>query len=213
MEIKSSKNERSTTTVWLVCFLVLVLLGIVLGWFDNTTELVPHHDFANQLIFCIALVSGAVFSGVGIYLSRGLADWRRIAFALLFLFIGVISGFVLSYDIADIVEGVIDFPQNTTRSYTAQLLISRAYQTHGKGRSWNIQTTPIWSNLEITEEDYNFMLANRRPGDESHDPGEIKSKGYFCAQVTMQQSGNAMRVMNAGTHKLPKGTVIRCPSE
>lgn len=198
--------------VWFVCLGVPVFLGVVLGWFDNTTELGHRPESINHLIFYIALVSGAVFSSVGIYISKGMVDWRRIAFALLFLLAGVLSVFALSNDVADIVEGIIYFPPAHTRSYRAELLISRAYQTRGKGRSWNIQTTPIWSNLEITEEDYSFMLAHRRPGDESRNPDEITSKGYFCAQVTIEQSDSAMRVMNAGTHKLPEGTVILCPS-
>jgi hypothetical protein len=113
---------------------------------------------------------------------------------------------------ASIVEGFHDFPPDQTRTSSALLLISRAYQTHGKSRSWNIQTTPIWSNLDITEDDYDFMLAHRRVGDDPRDPDEISSRGYFCARVTIQQSANALRIMHAGSHKLPKGSVIICPS-
>ena len=80
----------------------------------------------------------------------------------------------------------------------------------GRGRSWNIQTTPIWSNLDITQADYEFMRTHRRPGDLSTDPDEIPSKGYFCAKVTLQQADEALRVLNAGTYKLPLGTIGIC---
>jgi hypothetical protein len=109
------------------------------------------------------------------------------------------------------IDGALDFPPEHTRSFPALLKISRAYQTHGKGRSWNIQTTPIWTNLDITETDYDFIASHRRPGDAGRDPDEISSRGYFCAKVTLQRAGEAMRIMHAGTRKLPTGTVVVCP--
>ena len=94
----------------------------------------------------------------------------------------------------------------------ALLLISRAYRTEGKGQSWSIQTMPIWSNLNITQVDYDCMLHHRRPEDIGHNTNEISSRGYFCAHVTMQQSGSALRVLNAGSRKLPSGTIVICPT-
>jgi hypothetical protein len=216
MENQSSEREETATGKgvlgWFIGAGILMLLYVVLGWFDNTTELVPTHENVDAVTFCVAGITGVVFCGAAIYLSKRWTLWRRIGFALAFLLLGTLLGFMASYRIATIVEGLVDFPPAKTRSYPALLLISRAYQTHGKGESWNIQTTPIWSNMDITKEDYNFMLAHRRSGDESKNSDEISSKGYFCAQVTIEQSGNALRVMNAGSHKLPKGTVIECPA-
>ncbi|HVZ83871.1 MAG TPA: hypothetical protein VG893_09360 [Terracidiphilus sp.] len=190
----------------------LALFSVAVGWFDNTTELVPSHDNVDRAVFSIAIAIGIISGTIAIYLSKGRAIWRRASLAFSFLLLGMISGFMASDHAANIIEGLIDFPPAKTRSYPSLLLISRAYQTHGKGRSWNIQTTPIWSNLDITEDDYNFMLAHRRPGDDSNNLDEVPSKGYFCAKVTLEQSGDALRVMNAGSHKLPKGTVIVCPA-
>jgi hypothetical protein len=190
----------------------LVLLYIVLGWFDNTTELSPDHDHVLQACFAIAGLSGLAAGIVGIRKSKGITFWRRAPLALGLSLLGFLSVFLASGRTASIVEGLIDFPPGKTRSYTTLLLISRAYQTHGKGRSWNIQTTPIWSNLDITGDDYEFMLTHRRAEDNTRDPDEISSNGYFCAQVTIQQSGNALRVLHAGSHKLPKGSVVICPS-
>ncbi len=197
------------------CFIgfgVLVLLFAGLGWLDNSTELTPSHDDVLQACFLVAGIAGLVSGAVGIYKSKGVVAWRRATLSLAMVVLGFLSVFLVSSRAASIIEGWIDFPPSQTRSYQTLILISRAYQTHGKNRSWNIQTAPIWSNLEITENDYKFMLNHRQAGDESHNPDEITSNGYFCARVTVQQSGSALRVMNAGSHKLPKGTVVICPS-
>ena len=65
---------------------------------------------------------------------------------------------------------------------------------------------PIWSNIDITQSDYNFMLGHRSPDDNGRDEDEIRSNGYFCAKATLQQPGEALRVLHAGTYKLPQGS-------
>jgi hypothetical protein len=216
LENQAPVREESTVgkgvVGWFIGSGILLLLYGAMGWLDNTTQLEPAHNNVDAATFCVAGLAGIVFCGAAISLSKKWILWRRIGFALAFLLLGTLLGFMVTYRAASIVEGLIDFPPAKTRSYATLLLISRAYQTHGKGESWNIQTMPIWSDLYITREDYNFMLAHRRPGDGAQTPDEISSKGYFCAQVTVEQSGNALRVMNAGSHKLPKGTVIECPA-
>lgn len=208
-----SKMGKSTLWIWGLGIgpVILVLLYLVLGWFDNATELTPDHDNILRACFAIAGLSGLVSGVLCVLKSKGLAGWRRAGLALSLGFLGFLAVFLVSSRTANIVEGLVDFPPSETRTHQTLLLISRAYQTHGKGRSWNIQTTPIWSNLDITEDDYEFMLAHRRVGDNARDPDEIVSKGYFCAYVTVQESGKALRVLHAGSHKLPKGSVFICP--
>lgn len=55
------------------------------------------------------------------------------------------------------------------------------------------------------------MRSNRRPGDNGRKPDEISSRGYFCADVTIEQSDKALRILHAGSQTLPEGTVILCP--
>jgi hypothetical protein len=212
-----SVGERSKARKGILgCFIAigsLLLLYIVLGMFDNTTELSPDHDGVLLACFAIAGLSGVALGIIGIRESKGIPVWRRAPLALALSLLGFLAVFLASSRTATTVEGLIDFPSGKTRSYTTLLLISRAYQAHGKGRSWNIQTTPIWSNLNITEDDYQFMLAHRRVGDDTRDPDEISSHGFFCAHVTIQQSGNAIRILHAGGQKLPKGSVVICPSK
>jgi hypothetical protein len=197
--------------VWFLGLLVLVLLSPVLGWFDNATELTPSHNGILTGCFVLAGLGGLLSALVPILAwDRGSVRSHLVA-SFAFGVMGLIAVFLVSSRAADVVEGLIDFPPARTTSRPALLLISRAYHTHGKGRSWNIQTMPIWSDLNITEDDYDFMLAHRRVTDKARNSDEISSRGYFCAQVTIEQSGDALRVMHAGSHKLPRNTVVLCP--
>ncbi|MGF7181486.1 hypothetical protein HDF11_003004 [Tunturiibacter psychrotolerans] len=199
----------------IACFvvsLVLLAMGGILGWFDRTTELTPSHDEVLQFCFIIGGLGGLVCGGLSIRESRGMAAWRRVAIGCCLAVVGFLAVFLLSSRSADLITARLDFPAAKTRTYPGLLIIWRAYQTHGKGRSWNIQTTPIWSNLDVTQADYEFMLAHRSPQDQGRNPDEISSHGFFCARVTLQQSGDALRVLNAGNQKLPAGTVVVCPT-
>ena len=195
----------------LIIPLALLLVAVVLGQFDRTTELTPSHDGAMQFTLLIAGAAGLACGGISIRESKGMAVWRRILTACSLVLLGFIAVFLLSSRVADLVEARVDFPPGKTRTYPGLQTIWRAYRTHGKGQSWNIQTTPLWSNLEVTESDYEFMLAHRNPEDRGRNPDEISSHGFLCARVTLEQSGNALRVLHAGNQKLPAGTVIVCP--
>lgn len=197
---------------WFIGFGSLLLLYVVLGWLDNTTELIPDHTQVLQACFASAALSGLAAGIVGMFKLKEIAFWRRAVTALALSLLGFLSVGMAGIRVASILEGLIDFPPAKTRTFTALLLISRAYQTHGKGGTWYIQTTPIWSNLEITEDDYQFLLTHRRAGNSTIDADEISSNGYFCAHVTVQQSGKALRVLHAGSHRLPEGSVVICPS-
>lgn len=173
------------------------------------------HSQPRQCPECLLLVGrcGRAWFDV----SRGLwpsnsQSMAGIYLAIALAMLGFLAVFLLSSRIATLAENHLDFPAANTRGFSGFLLINRAYRTHGKGQSWNIQTMPIWSNLDITPSDYGFMLKHRRPGDPGRDADEISSRGFFCAHVLMQQSGNAVRVLNAGSRKLPSGTVVICPA-
>ncbi len=208
-----SAKAGTRLTAYLVSLLVLLLVGDALGWFDTTTELAPSHDLVLQFCFVIAGMAALICGGLLFRESRGMEGWRRVPVGFGLVVMGFFAVFLVSSRSADIIEGLIDFPAAKTKTYPRLLLIWRAYQTHGKGRSWNIQTTPIWSNLDITEQDYDFMQTHRALGDHGRNPDEISSHGFFCARVTMQQSGKALRILHAGSQKLPAGTVMVCPSE
>jgi len=197
---------------WFVGLGALVVLYLVLEFFHNTTELTPVHDWVMTACLAIAGLCGLASGALAMRKSKEMSTSQRVRLTIALWLLGSLVTFLAGSRLAGSVEGLIDFPAGKTTSYSARLLISRSYRTHGKGASQYIQTTPIQSNLEITKDDYDFMLAHRRVGDSTRDPDQISSKGYFCAQVTMQQSGDALRVLHAGNYKLPKGTVIICPS-
>ena len=199
--------------IWLGGPLALVALDMVLRSSDTRTEITPsHHDVLNV---CSALGGlGALgLASVAIFSRQSMRVWQRVFLAMSLALVGFLSVFMLSSRIATLAENHLDFPATRTRTFTGHLLISRAYRIQGKGQSCNIQTMPIWSNLNITPGDYQFMLDHRLPRDLGRNPDEISSRGYFCARVTMQQSGSALRVLNAGDHALPSGTVVICPAK
>ena len=198
---------------WFCGLAGLAALNFVFDRSINTTTLFPFHEDILSASFPTAGLAGLASGGVAIWQSPQLAIWRRTGLAIAFAAMGALAIFGLYIGMMDMLLGVIDFPPDKTRTYTGLVRISRAYQSKGRNPNWNIQTMPIWSNMNITKEDYDFMLAHRRPGGSANDPDEISSKGYFCARVTLQEAGDgeALRVMNAGRRKLPQGTVIVCP--
>lgn len=211
--LKDAKSVpvKSIWALFLGC-VSLIPISYALGWFDTTTELIPAHERADQACLALAVLCGLLACCLGLYLTRTLTIIQRIILPIVFLFAAGGGIFLVANHTASIVEGRMDFPAGKTHSRPVLMRISRAYQTHGKGSSQYIQTMPIWSDLEITGEDFAFMQNNRRPGDDGHNRDEISSRGYFCAKVTIEQSDKAVRIMHAGSQKLPQGTVIVCPA-
>ena len=209
-----SKAKNTLPLGWFVGVAILLFLAFLSLLFNNTTELTPSHDRALNACLAVAALSGLVCVGLCIRDSKEMTAPRRVLLAPLVRIFVFITVFVTSSAAAQMVEGFIDFPPGRTITYKNALLpISRAYHVHVKGQTWHIQTpTPIWGDFTITRDDYQFMLAHRRPGDTGHDPDEIASQGYFCARVTVERAGNAVRVMHAGMRTLPLGTVVVCPS-
>lgn len=202
---------RGIWTLFLGC-LSLIPLSMVVGWFDTTTELFPTHPMVDQACLAGAAICGLVAAGTAIYLSKRLTVIQRIIIPLVIMIEAAIGVFLITNHAASVVEGWLDFPTGKTHTRQAMIQISRAYQTHGKGGSQYIQTMPVWSNLEITQQDLTFMRNHRRAGDDGHNPDEISSQGYFCAKVTIEETESAVRVLYSGSHKLPEGTVTFCPA-
>jgi hypothetical protein len=213
--IAAEEKEQPTTPNGLGRLLLILILlipaGMVLGWLDNTTQISP--DTGNLILasFVMAAVGGLISGGMAIYLSKDISFGTRIRWVIPLLMIGAIGPFLVTSHATAIVSGWINFPPSMTKSSTELISITRAYQTHGKGGGAHIQTAPVWTDLNITKSDYQFMQEHRRPGDAGTNPDEISSRGYFCAQVVIQRAGNAVRIMHAGDSNLPKGSVIVCP--
>ena len=144
-------------------------------------------------------------------LRGGVSFFTRVLASFGFLFVGFLCVLFAAVPIMNIIEGTIDFPAAKMRTFQGALLISRAYEMHGKGKSWHIQTKPIWTDINISQQDFRFMQSHRRQDDLSGKSDEIRSDGYFCANVTLQSAGDALRVVHAGRSTLPKGSIGVCP--
>ncbi len=189
----------------------LIILSMILGRFDTTTELAPAHDGIQNACLVVSGLCGLLACVTAIYFTRMITIVQRIVLPLVLMFLTAIGIFLVTGHLSSIAEGWVDFPKAKSHTHPAFFLISRAYQTHGKASSQYIQTMPIWSTLEITREDFAFMRNHRSPEDRGKNPNEISSRGYFCAKVNVEESDNALRILHAGSQKLPQGTVILCP--
>lgn len=211
-----AKNAWGRRQVFLLKCLAIgagaaMLTYLILSSFDTTTELIPDHESISQACLMLGGLGGAVASAVALSQWKKLAIAQRVVWPPASALLVFLTLFMISSEAANVIENRIDFPAAQTKTFDGFLLISRAYCTHGKGESWNIQTMPVWSNMEITQEDYNFMLSHRPAGQNATNGDEVTSRGYFCAHVMMQRTDKALRVLHAGREKLPQGTVMVCP--
>jgi len=211
----TSRAKDSGGAVLVIVPLALLAAWWLLGWFDDKTELLPTHDGAIVACFGLAcLAAGACFY-YAVTLYRDMAEVSRpprgvgvLAAAV----VGFISMMMLTSRVAGLIEEAIDFPPDQTHTFQVIQPISRAYHSHGKSQSWTIQTMGAFYNLDITEEDYDWMSAHRKPGDGGANPDDIPSDGHFCARITLQRAGQAVRILHAGSQKLPQGTMMVCPA-
>ena len=190
---------------------LVVIAYALLNFFDDTTEPYPAHDTALNACFAAAGFAGVAAGIVVFFRVKGWAAWRKIVTTIMSPFAVAIFVFLFANEITTSINNHRDFPADRTTTSPALIPISRAYATHGKRDGYHIQTMPLWSDMQIEESDFRFMRAHRAPIDVRKEPDEIRSNGYFCARVTVQQSGNALRVLHAGNRTLPRGTVIVCP--
>lgn len=196
--------------IWFGLLVGLIAAGYITTALDRSTELTPAHDAPLTVAFYVALFAGLVSAILILSQSEGTVYQRFVVSFIvtpIFAFLGI---FLLISGSARLVETATDFPAGKTQTFDGLLIVKRAYQTHGKGRSWNIQTMPIWSNIDITQDDYKFMLGHRPPEDGGSDDDEITSNGFFCAKATLQRSGKALQVLNAGSYALPAGSIGIC---
>ena len=195
--------------LWAAAIAIAFVLMWLLSGSDNATELTPDHtDVLNYCFYAAGLIT-FLSALVGFFQSKGAMN-ARIRLAFVFALEGGLATILISDRVASIIENRIDFPPSTTRTFRALLPIGRAYRMDPRtGSSWIIQPV-IWTNIDITHPDYRFMLFHRGWNGEGPEPSSLSSDGYFCADVVMQQSGEALRVLHAGSSKLPTGTIGIC---
>jgi hypothetical protein len=197
--------------VWLTVLALAMISVWPLGRLDTATELTPDHSDILEYCFWIAGLVALVSMAVGFFQSKGALPSRILLSLLCFGLLGGLATVLLLSTVANIIENSRDFPPGRTRTFGALLPIERAYRMDSRtGSSWIIQPAPIWSNIDIAHADYSFMLARSGTANTRKEPSNVPSRSYFCAKVTMQQSGDALRVLHAGKQTLPSGSVGVC---
>jgi hypothetical protein len=188
-----------------------IIIALHFAKLDDTTVLFPDRSANLPYMFLAAGAFGLVSAAVGFWQSAEPSLFRRVFIPFVFWLMGTAAAFGVIYTAANLMLNARDFPPEKTRSFKLIFRISRAYRTYGTNAGWDIQIMPVRRHMYITRGDYEFMLRRRAPADHATDPDEISSGGYFCAHVTAQESGDALRIMHAGDATLPRGSVIICP--
>lgn len=202
--------------VWLASLCLCFGAYWGLSYLDTATILWPHNDNILEVVIWAAAGMGLVSVVIGFTSTSGAMVSRLIVAILVYGLGGSLSTMALFATVSNIVQNRVYFPASNTRTFTALIPIDRAYLGHSRGcvaenTCWNVQTSPLWSDLNVFEDDYQFMLDNRSPDDVSDDTEEISSRGFHCLQVKVQKAGTAIRIMDAGSSTLSKGSVVLCP--
>ena len=211
-QTKQPKVKLTKGAWWWLGVLGFAMLSVwPLGHFDDATELAPDHTDVLEYCFWFAGLVSIVSAFFCFFRSSGQLLSRLLLSIFCFALLGGLSALLVTSTIANIIHNRRDFPPGKTRTYWTLLPIQRAYRMDSRtGSSWIIQPAPIWSNIDIAHSDYSLMLSRSASGSAKPEPSSVPSHSYFCAKVLMQQSGEALRVLHAGTHALPPGTVGIC---
>lgn len=195
--------------VVLLCVLaVLGLAAVVLGFMDDATIVSPSVADLQGDGAAVGMIAGLAVAPFMAWAIRGSAMWRRIV-------LGLTAGLVASGAIAvgfsslvDVVEGSRLFPPETSVRARVSAPILRAWRTHGKSAHQTIVTGGAYSAmLDVTSSDYEVMAGPGRDG-----PDRVSEPGRYCAMLSVERSGAAVRILHAGSYDLPSGTVVPCGS-
>lgn len=179
---------------------------------DTATLLTPDHVALKRLFARAALGVGAASAAVGYLTSAGPRIRRIVLAVFVFGLIGWLATASATQIVSNLVLRQSEFPGATTRTVETLLPVGKVYRVHSRRRDqWYIQPAGTKVNIAISQADYNFAIANRRPQDGLTQTGALTSEGYLCAKVSIAQSGDATKVLHAGRERLPEGAIVKCP--
>ncbi|GGA02794.1 hypothetical protein GCM10010923_09520 [Blastomonas marina] len=160
----------------------------------------------------------SIVAGVSIYrwCETKLSELRSFFVAAVMWFAWVFSGWLL-LSVADTIERVrAYFPADQVERFEGYVSISRAYFSEGykhKKDGWIVQTSPVFLIMDITENDFRYMLDNAPAGMVKDGGTEISSRGHFCALMSFERGPRALRILNSGRKPLEMGSVVECPED
>ncbi len=202
---------------WTGALSLLWLIATFMPLFGNDTELMPRHFGLMALAMLAALALG-VNSAVVLWTQTRIELFYRLIFVVLFSLFATTDTFKVSTHLINAYGLSHDFPAAQIETSTFYWPIDRAYTKDVKtGRNSSIEyfvrLTPAWdTDWEIAKSDFDYMKANNKPENASRYGDRIESHGWFCAKVTLQKAGNAVKVVGVTDGRgLAEGSLMLCP--
>ena len=213
----AQSTKTRLAIAWLLAVASMLPLWIILRSVIDFTQIAPDPTTTTRCALAaavaVSLVTASIvasFAGNGLRTRAGAVIVQLIAFVTSGALSLLTSGLALT-ETAQLARAWIDFSSPKSRTAIEYLPIDRAYQLHGKGRSWNIQIGPFRSTLSIAKSDYDRMSEERATGNLGM-ADQLQGDRRFCARVIVERAGTAARVLNAGYAKMVTSTVVRCPA-
>ena len=192
---------------WNYGLFCLLFVYIATCPFTNSPDVMLHRHFDAVVCFELACVVALASIWIGFWNSNGPLRRRPLVIISYFGGFGLVSTFLAALNLSAIIEPRIDFPPGHTQTFPARLPIRRVHQSRSGGV---IETAPIGAkvNLAISDSDFEFMMTHLPPP--GPDPNTVSGDGYFCADVTMQKSGSALRIPGVAHQALSPGSISIC---
>ncbi len=210
-------QDRGGITVfaagWIGMLCVLGLASFIAPLSLKDTELLPQHDTG----LWMPLAAGAVIGLASLFVlwpqTRGSAIYRG-AIAGLFSCWAMICMAKLGTAMIDGYDLSHDFPAGQVQTYGFDWPIDRAYarnESSGRGSvtRYYVHLTPAWDkDWHISRRD--FVDLQAQAGTKAD---QVDSHGKFCAHVTLQKAGNAVRIVGVtNVRGLPGNSIGLCPA-
>lgn len=185
-------------------------VGFIASRLDDYTVLKSPSMWIEEVPIPLSIALGLCFMPVGWAIAKDASN--RALTGIIISILATFAAFFPIYSASQIVLNIVDFPSRQTVTHHSSFIkLKGAIASHGKGTHWSVQTMPMLADLQISEQDFKFMQSQQPRDRAVRSPDVVSSDGRFCVKVDLQTTPDAIRVVGAGSHKLPPGTVVVCP--
>lgn len=188
----------------------MTVIGGILFRFETSTILDPkwcHHDEITRIAAILMVLCSAIVGFTKVKADKA----QRIVVAFLMAFIGVVAGFSIFSSLGVMFKNWTYFNLQETRSFDALIPIDYAYISQGRRKGWLAATFPAKVEVRLSEGAYNMLFSAGKRA-EIGPYGGVESNGTYCIRAKVEQSRNAIRLLDAGRRQFPRSALVTCPS-